>query len=86
MDKCKAAWFGRHRFEPRYSVVQGINEISPEQIEAVGNSILWSDDTERALTNMAGKSKTYIHDVCVKCGATVLPRAALASTEAMKGE
>jgi len=50
-----------HEFRPRYNE----GEIDGGQLYDILNMILPSNITK---TITAAKSKTYIHDICIKCG------------------
>lgn len=57
MSQCPNHWRGQHRFEPRYDTKM---PAGMESIKATSSAYL-----------EAVKDKTYVRDVCVRCGETV---------------
>jgi len=57
-DACPNGLFGSHKFEPRY-------DLGPADLSA----FVEFKGTPSALESM--RKKTYIRDVCVKCGKTI---------------
>lgn len=60
MSRCENSWFGRHKFEARYDL--GPADLS--RFESISG---------RGAGSFMEKlrQKTYVHDVCVRCGALV---------------
>jgi hypothetical protein len=58
-DACPNSWFGRHKFEARY-------DIGPPDLSRFVKIDRASEGFFEAL-----KPKTYVRDVCVKCGKTI---------------
>lgn len=60
MSKCQSHWRGQHKFEPRYDL--GAANLSRfTSIEGIGVGSFM----EKL------RPKTYVHDVCVRCGDTI---------------
>lgn len=59
-NRCPNSWFGSHKFEPRY-------DLSPADVSSFKNiSGMGSGAFLERL-----RSKTYVRDVCTKCGKTI---------------
>ncbi len=56
-------WFGGCRFEARY------DEAGPDIAIMNRIQLKMSDDTSKVI--MALRPKTYIHDICTRCGKVV---------------
>lgn len=67
MNKC-TSWFG-HKFQPRYDTK---TEIVP-YIEFVGDSQIWGFpiDLQEMAEKLKNTTRTYVYDICVKCGEKV---------------
>lgn len=57
-DRCPNAWFGAHRFEPRYDERPNPDYVAGDYSGPAGGF--------RKLLVL----NTYVRDVCVKCGKT----------------
>jgi hypothetical protein len=63
MSRCSNHWRGHHRFEPRY-------ESEPaDKLEIGGFQI--SGEANRQLAREMFTKRTYVRDICVRCGETV---------------
>lgn len=59
--ECRGSWFGVHKFTPRYDygAAQGLERIRVEGLQAIKDII------------EAMRPRTYVRDVCERCGETV---------------
>ena len=68
-ERCPGGWWGRHKLEPRFEKGPA-QEVTPQQIDAINRSVLFSDDVVDAIGRLADGGKKYVHDICVHCGRT----------------
>lgn len=59
-ERCPNSWFGSHKFEPRYDLGE------PDTSRFVSFKAKSTTEFFDGL-----KSKTYVRDVCVKCGKAI---------------
>ena len=57
--RCPNSWFGSHKFEARY-------DLSPADLSAFANFKARDPSYMEPL-----RAKTYVRDVCTKCGKTI---------------
>ena len=57
--RCPHSWFGSHQFEARY-------DLSPADMSALAN---FKARDPRYMETL--RSKTYVRDICTKCGKTI---------------
>jgi hypothetical protein len=60
-------WFPRCKFKPRYSSGPA-QPVTPEQIAALDELVLFSEDIVRAVVALAHGGSTYEGEVCTMCG------------------
>lgn len=65
------AWFRSCRFRARYDTNYQALNLTVEQINALGENVDIATDITEAIQAMVGSSKTYICDICTRCGRTV---------------
>lgn len=58
-DRCPNSWFGAHKFKPRY-------DLSAPDLSMFTGSFKADNETIEKL-----RTKTYVRDVCTKCGKTI---------------
>jgi len=58
-DRCPNSWFGSHKFEPRY-------DLSPANFSGLVGQF---NASPAGMEKM--RTKTYVRDVCTKCGKTI---------------
>jgi len=68
-DRCPGGWWGRHKLEARYDILPS-RQISAQQITALNDVVVWSDDAVEAIASLTNGGKKYVHDICVRCGRT----------------
>jgi hypothetical protein len=61
MSRCYNSWFGSHKFEPRYDL--GPADVSKFESISGGRAVSFMETL---------RSKTYVHDVCIKCGEVII--------------
>lgn len=71
-DRCPGGWWGRHKLEPRYDDAPA-QQLTTEQLDAINSATLFSDDVVDTVRLMTNGGKKYVHDICVRCGATFGP-------------